>query len=43
MTYTEFLKQKELQTIQAGFDVPEGWLSDMLFDFQKILTCTVLV
>ena len=35
MNYQEFLKTKELQTIQAGFDVPEEWLSPLLFDFQK--------
>lgn len=35
MTYKEFLKTKEIQTIQAGFDVPEEWLSDKLFDFQR--------
>ena len=35
MDYAEFLKSKELKTIQAGFDVPEEWLSDRLFDFQK--------
>lgn len=35
MNYQEFLKTKELQTIQAGFDVPAEWLSDKLFDFQR--------
>ena len=35
MTYEEFLKTKELKTIEAGFDVPEEWLSDKLFPFQK--------
>lgn len=35
MTYEEFLKTKELQTLAAGFDVPEEWLSDRLFEFQK--------
>lgn len=35
MTYEEFLKTKELQTIEAGFDVEESWLSDRLFPFQK--------
>ena len=35
MTYQEFLKTKELKTIKAGFDVPEEWLSDRLFDFQR--------
>lgn len=27
-SYEEFLKSKELQTIEAGFDVPDEWLSD---------------
>lgn len=35
MDYKEFLKSKELQTIEAGFDVPEEWLSDRLFPFQR--------
>lgn len=35
MTYQEFLKTKELQTIEAGFDVPDEWLSDRLFPFQR--------
>ncbi len=35
MNYEEFLKSKELKTIQAGFDVPEDWMSDKLFDFQR--------
>lgn len=35
MNYAEFLKTKELQTIEAGFDVSDEWLSDKLFDFQK--------
>lgn len=35
MNYQEFLKTKELQTIQAGFDVPDEWLSSLLFDFQR--------
>lgn len=35
MDYQEFLKTKELQTIQAGFDVPDEWLSPLLFDFQR--------
>ena len=35
MNYQEFLKTKELQTIQAGFDVPDEWLSPLLFDFQR--------
>lgn len=35
MTYQEFLKTKELRTIQAGFDVSDDWLSPALFDFQR--------
>ena len=35
MEYKEFLKTKELQTIDAGFDVPEQWLSDRLFPYQR--------
>lgn len=35
MNYEEFLKTKELRTIAAGFDVPEDWLSDRMFPFQK--------
>lgn len=35
MTYKEFLKTKELKSIEAGFDVPEDWLSDKLFPFQR--------
>lgn len=35
MNYQEFLKTKELKSIQAGFDVPDEWLSDKLFDFQR--------
>lgn len=35
MTYEEFLKTKELQTIEAGFDVPREELNINLFEFQK--------
>ena len=35
MNYQEFLKTKELKSIQAGFDVHSEWLSDKLFDFQR--------
>lgn len=35
MNYAEFLKTKELHTIDAGFDVPEEWLSDKLFPYQR--------
>jgi len=35
MTYQEFLKTKELKSIDAGFDVPDDWLSSKLFPFQR--------
>lgn len=35
MNYNEFLKTKELQTIQAGFDVELDELNPNLFDFQR--------
>lgn len=35
MTYEEFLKTKELQTIEAGFDVNRDDLNPNLFEFQK--------
>ena len=35
MTYQEFLKTKELQTIESGFDVNPEYLSQSLFPFQK--------
>lgn len=35
MTYEDFLKTKELQTIEAGFDVPREELNPNLFEFQK--------
>lgn len=35
MTYQEFLKTKELQTIEAGFDVDRDEICSMAFDFQK--------
>jgi len=36
MDYEEFIKQKEIQTIQTGFD--PIWIHEILFDFQKALT-----
>lgn len=39
MTYKEFLKTKELQTIEAGFDVDRDSLNPNMFDFQKDI-CT---
>lgn len=35
MTYQEFLKTKELQTIEVGFEVNPEYLTDSLFPFQK--------
>lgn len=35
MEYLDFLKTKELQTIEAGFDVPREELNPHLFEFQK--------
>lgn len=37
MTYQEFLKSKELKTIEAGFDVDRDEICPMAFDFQKDL------
>lgn len=35
MTYEDFLKTKELQTIEAGFDADPSLIPDMLFPFQR--------
>lgn len=35
MTYKEFLKSKQLKTIEAGFDADESILCDALFPFQR--------
>ena len=35
MEYNEFLKTKEKQFIESGFEVPESELNKNLFDFQK--------
>lgn len=35
MTYEEFLKAKEVQSINAGLDIRPEKLNDALFDFQK--------
>lgn len=35
MTYEEFLKTKELKTIEAGFDADDSLLSDSMFPFQR--------
>ena len=37
MTYEEFLKSKEIRTIESGFNVKRDELCPMLFDFQKDL------
>lgn len=37
MTYEEFLKTKELKTIEVGFDVDRDEICPMAFDFQKDL------
>lgn len=37
MTYEEFLKTKELKTIEVGFDVDRSEICPMAFDFQKDL------
>lgn len=42
MDYKEFLKQKELQTIQAGFDVDKETLNQYMFPFQKDITAWAL-
>lgn len=42
MDYKEFLKQKELQTIQAGFDVDKETLNHYMFPFQKDITSWAL-
>lgn len=42
MTYREFLKTKELQTIQAGFDVDKETLNKKMFPFQRDITAWAL-
>lgn len=42
MTYEDFLKSKELQTIQAGFDVDKNDLNENLFDFQRDIVAWAL-
>lgn len=42
MTYKEFLKTKELQTIEAGFDVDKDTLNSNLFPFQRDIVCWAL-
>lgn len=42
MTYKEFLKTKELQTIQAGFDVDKETLNKKMFPFQRDITAWAL-
>jgi len=33
--YSEFLKSKQIQTINSGFDIDVSELNSMLFDWQK--------
>lgn len=42
MTYQEFLKKKELQTITAGFKVDPETLNPNLFDFQRDIVAWAL-
>lgn len=42
MTYEEFLKTKELQTIEAGIDVERNELNNNLFEFQKDIVAWAL-
>ena len=42
MTYKEFLKTKELQTIQSGFDVDKDTLNKNLFQFQRDIVAWAL-
>lgn len=35
MTYQEFLKKKEIATIEAGFEVDKEDINDLAFDYQK--------
>lgn len=42
MNYKEFLKTKELQTIEAGFDVEKESLNMSLFPFQKDIVAWAL-
>ena len=42
MNYEEFLKTKELQSIETGFDVDRSELNDNLFDFQKDIVAWAL-
>lgn len=42
MTYKEFLKTKELQTIQSGFDVDKDTLNNNLFQFQRDIVAWAL-
>ena len=42
MTYDEFLKTKEMQSIRAGFSVPKDALNSNLFPFQKDIVAWAL-
>lgn len=37
LSYTDFLKSKEIKTLEAGFDVSKEDLNNNMFDFQKDL------
>lgn len=39
MTYEEFLKTKELKTIEAGFDLDRETINKSAFEFQKDIIC----
>lgn len=37
MTYQEFISKKLKMTAESGFDIPENFLNESLFDFQKYI------
>lgn len=39
MTYHEFLKTKELKSIESGFDLDRSTINDKAFEFQKDIIC----
>ena len=42
MTYQDFLKTKELETIQAGIDIKRSELNNHLFPFQADIVAWAL-
>ena len=42
LSYEEFLKNKELQTVQAGFDIDKSILNPALFEFQRDIVAWAL-